>query len=65
MFYKIGGLVPNVMKRDRYLVKKDEEQKTGVISFVKKNWALVVTPIADMIVRFWKELNFSHNLQYK
>lgn len=49
------------MKRNGYLVKKNKEQKAGVVFFVKKHWTLVVTSIADMVVRFWEELNFPHD----
>lgn len=60
MFNKIGYVTTNIKEGNWRLKKEDGEKKTNIIFLIKKNRAFVIAPIADMIIRSWKELYFPH-----
>ena len=64
MLEEIGGLAPDIVKREWGLVGKHEKEKTNIISFVKKDGIAIIASVADVIIGMLCKPEFSKHIFY-
>ncbi len=50
MLEEIGGLAPDIIKREWCLIRKSEKEKTNIIPFVKKDGIAIIASVTYMVI---------------
>ena len=62
MLEEIGGLTPDIVKREWGLVHKGEKEKTNIIPFVKKDGIAIIASVTDMVIGILRKPEFSYHV---